>query len=256
MAIRVIGIFIALAANLVAQGFAPASVANLAYTMTPTSAVGIPLPSAQSGIFTATGVDYTTLGTGFPLIDPVLYTWTKTGADTGRLTETNGTASAIVNFTFLAPNSATFVQTLGGTSVSGTALFSPIPQPPPPLVNLSTRASLTAGQILTSGFYVAGTTPRRVLIRGVGPQLANYSVTNPMPDPVLTVFSGQTQIGTNAGWDSSATLSNIFVATGAFALPPNSKDAALVLTLSPGSYTAQVRGNTAGEVLLEVYFVD
>lgn len=49
---------------------------------------------------------------------------------------------------------------------------------------------------------------------------------------------------------------SIFSSVGAFALSRTSKDAALVMTLEPGNYTAQVRSDTAGEVLLEVYFVD
>jgi hypothetical protein len=42
---------------------------------------------------------------------------------------------------------------------------------------------------------------------------------------------------------------------GAFALPADSRDAALVLTLPPGSYTAQVSGvaNTVGVALVEIY---
>ena len=47
-------------------------------------------------------------------------------------------------------------------------------------------------------------------------------------------------------------------ATGAFAWPRGSKDAALLVTLPPGSYTVVVRGvgNTAGVALVEVYDAD
>ena len=46
-------------------------------------------------------------------------------------------------------------------------------------------------------------------------------------------------------------------ASGAFALDEGSKDAALVLTLRPGAYTAQISGGggAAGVALLEVYEV-
>jgi hypothetical protein len=46
-------------------------------------------------------------------------------------------------------------------------------------------------------------------------------------------------------------------AVGAFALPTGSKDAALVATLGPGSYTAVVSGvsNTTGTALVEMYVV-
>lgn len=121
-----------------------------------------------------------------------------------------------------------------------------------PLMNISARAVLAAGQVLTPGFVIGGTEPRRVLIRAVGPGLAALGVPGTMENPSLSVFSGQTQIAANDDWDSK--LAPIFSGVGAFTLA--SRDAALLLTLAPGSYTAQVRGDGAGDVLLEIYFVD
>jgi hypothetical protein len=138
-----------------------------------------------------------------------------------------------------------------------TVLQGPVPPPreSPPLVNISTRATLSAGQTLTSGFVVGGSVPRRVLVRAIGPTLASFGVTNALPTPTLTVFSGPTQIAVNAGWGGGAPLSTVFAAAGAFFLPQASRDAAAVLTLNPGSYTVQIGGG-AGEVLVEVYFVE
>ena len=53
----------------------------------------------------------------------------------------------------------------------------------------------------------------------------------------------------------AAALSNAFAATGAFTLPANSKDAALLVTLAPGIYSVQVSGvsNTTGVALVELY---
>jgi len=53
-------------------------------------------------------------------------------------------------------------------------------------------------------------------------------------------------------------LAAAFASTGAFALPANSHDAVLLVTLAPGSYTAQVSGiaNTAGVALAEVYAIN
>jgi hypothetical protein len=44
---------------------------------------------------------------------------------------------------------------------------------------------------------------------------------------------------------------------GAFSLPANSKDAAILVTLEPGAYTAQVSGvgSTTGTALIEIYEV-
>ena len=133
-----------------------------------------------------------------------------------------------------------------------------IPLPAPgggaaPLVNISTRATLAAGAALTPGFVVGGTAPRRVLVRAVGPGLAAFGVGAPISAPVLAIFRGTEEIARNAGW--AAELAPVFAAVGAFVLAPGSRDAALLLTLAPGAYTARIDGG-AGEVLAEVYFVD
>ena len=60
----------------------------------------------------------------------------------------------------------------------------------------------------------------------------------------------------NNDWGGGAALIATFASVGAFQLPVSSLDAALVLTLSPGSYTAQIRGTGPGEVIAEVYFID
>jgi hypothetical protein len=95
-----------------------------------------------------------------------------------------------------------------------------------------------------------------VLIRGIGPTLAEYSVSGSLADPQLTVFdSNQNVEGFNDGWGGSAALQAAFSEVSAFPLPVTSKDSAIVVTLSPGAYTAQVSGagGTTGIVLLEVY---
>src|SRR5690606_29992288 len=108
------------------------------------------------------------------------------------------------------------------------------------------------GGMLTTGFVVGGTEPRRALIRAIGPTLAQW-VINPMANPRVAVFSGQTQVAANDDWSD---LAAIFSAVGAFALPEGSKDAAVLVSLPPGSYTAQVTGDGPGEVIVEVYLVD
>ena len=85
-------------------------------------------------------------------------------------------------------------------------------------------------------------------------------MSGPLANPDLKVFdaSGRVVAG-NHGWQTVGNTSAIFGAVGAFALRPFSSDAALVLTLDPGNYTAAVRGYEAGdsgEVLIEVYHID
>jgi len=131
--------------------------------------------------------------------------------------------------------------------------------PPAPLMNLSTRVTLGAGAVLNPGFVVGGGTPRRVLVRAIGPGLAAFGVAGVMANPTVTVFSGALQFGANDDWGGDAQLNAVFAAVGAFGLPATSKDAAVLLTLPPGAYTAIVRGATpteGGEVLFELYFVE
>lgn len=134
----------------------------------------------------------------------------------------------------------------------------------PRLVNLSTRALVGTGEnVAVAGFVVEGG-PKRVLIRGVGPTLANFGLppANLLADPRLhLVASGGSTISSNEDWGAvsgdAATLAQVMKDCGAFELPAGSKDAALLVTLSPGAYTVQLTGTGAstGVALLEIYEV-
>ena len=129
----------------------------------------------------------------------------------------------------------------------------------PRLVNLSARTQVgTGANLLIAGFALGGTTSKTVLIRAVGPGLAPFGVAGQLTDPKLELFSGATLIATNDNWEGDPTLAAAMAGAGAFALPANSRDAALLLTLAPGSYTAQVSGiaNTTGVALVEVYAIN
>jgi hypothetical protein len=96
----------------------------------------------------------------------------------------------------------------------------------------------------------------QVLIRAVGPTLSNQGVTAALANPQLNVYRGDTLVKYNDDWSGTAELTAAFKQTGAFALrDPNSKDAALIATLAPGTYTAIVSGvnGSAGIALAEVY---
>jgi hypothetical protein len=123
------------------------------------------------------------------------------------------------------------------------------------LVNVSVLKNLGTG--LTVGFVIDGTGAKRVLIRAVGPTLAGapFNVAGVVSDPQLTLFSGQTIIGSNDNWGGTPELTAAFAQVGAFALPATSRDAALVATLQPGNYTVQARGvgTATGTAIVEVY---
>ncbi len=132
------------------------------------------------------------------------------------------------------------------------------------LINMSTRSFVgTGSDILIGGFVVAGTQPSQLLIRGVGPALAQFGVSGALPQPVLSVYdSAGNLIAANVGWsdgssEDAVAVANAETASGAFPLTAGSADSAVFVTLSPGQYTVQVTGvnGTTGIALVEVYEV-
>jgi sugar lactone lactonase YvrE len=126
------------------------------------------------------------------------------------------------------------------------------------LASLSVRnLAGTGDNALIAGFAITGNVSRTVLIRGIGPTLTRYGVTGVLANPQLQVFQGDTLLAQNDDWGGDTSLASVSAQVGAFALDATSKDAALLLTLPPGAYTAQVsvEGNTTGIALVEVYEV-
>jgi TonB family protein len=125
--------------------------------------------------------------------------------------------------------------------------------------NLSARCLAgTGGNVLTVGFAISGDTALTVLIRAVGPSLAAFGVNGTLANPQLRLFSGRgSVIGSNDDWLAAAGWSAAFSAVGAFPLATNTRDATLLVSLAPGSYTAQTSGadNASGVALIEVYAV-
>jgi len=181
------------------------------------------------------------------------YTWQKTGAATGALVLDNGQSRSEIVVTFSRPNRGTYRT----GQVTNTISFLPYThRTNVPLRNVSTRVLLLSNQPAIVGFVVAGATPKRVLIRAIGPSLSQFGISDAAATPVLTLFKGTTQTASNVSWGGAPSLAAVFAKVGAFALPDASRDAAILMMLEPGNYTAQVRSEGGGEVLLEVYFVD
>jgi hypothetical protein len=123
------------------------------------------------------------------------------------------------------------------------------------LVNVSARNRVGPGDdILIAGFNISGTGAKPLLIRAVGPKLGDFGVGGLLSDPKLEIYDAAgVKVIENDNWNSG--LAALFSSVGAFALDTGSRDAALVATLPPGSYTAQVRGadGGTGEALIEIY---
>ena len=117
----------------------------------------------------------------------------------------------------------------------------------------------TGASVLIAGFVVSGTESKRVVITGKGPALSG-SVSGYLADPQLQVHrieSGNaTLVAENDNWGGTSELTEAFAEVG-LAVPgdADSKDAALVLTLEPGVYTATLVGvgETTGVGLIEIY---
>lgn len=129
----------------------------------------------------------------------------------------------------------------------------------PHLINISARVQVGIGDnILIVGFVIGGSTSSTVLIRASGPALAGFGVASPLADPLLGLFSGSTRLGSNFGWGGDPEIASTAKTVGAFAWTNvASEDSALLVTLPPGAYTAQVSGaiDDTGIALIEVYEV-
>jgi beta-glucanase (GH16 family) len=130
------------------------------------------------------------------------------------------------------------------------------------LLNISSRGFVgTGASALIAGFVVGGASPKTVLIRASGPALAAspFNVAGTLPDPELVVYSGSTILASNEGWGGNSVIASAAAEVSAFAwTDASSNDAALLMTLVPGAYTAIVSGASGdtGVSLLEVYDVE
>jgi hypothetical protein len=180
----------------------------------------------------------------------------------GSNTGATGTTSGATN-TASGTTSNTITSSSGNTSTNGTPTTSSSTNAVA-IMDLSNASVLyTAGpgsNALTMGFVVPGSTPQQVLVRAGGPALAAFGITNFLPHPQLSVFSATTLLASNAGWSTGGNTAELSAAFAKVYAPPyaaGSADSAVLLTLNPGDYTAQVTG-TAGEVgttLCEIFVV-
>jgi hypothetical protein len=149
---------------------------------------------------------------------------------------------------------------------------------PERLANISTRSRvLTGDNVMIGGFIIDGSTPKRVLVRSRGPSMARapFFVPGTLTNPVVRIFSGPTVIAQNDNWQDSPNCPD-FVCEGAVEimnsgfdpctpnpgqnLPPQgcTLEAAILITLPPGAYTAIVTGadSSTGVALVEVFEAD
>jgi hypothetical protein len=171
-----------------------------------------------------------------------------------QLTNSN---TATTNASFSAPGSYSFTVSVSDNihAVAYDAVVIKV-MPRVRMANISTRAAVgTARNVAIAGFIINGDSPKRVMLRALGPSLAPFGVSGALNDPMLDLRDGAgNQIATNDNWKD--TQEQAIVDTGL--APGNDSESAIVATLPPGSYTAIVNGNggTTGIGLVEVYELD
>lgn len=180
-----------------------------------------------------------------------------------------GSADAALLAEDLAPGAYT-VQLSGVDGVTGVALaeiydLGSSVDGPTELVNISNRGYIGSGsEVQIPGFVIGGTRGRVVLVRAVGPTLGDFGVPDTIEDPRLELYDqsrvGEPPLYMNDNWGdaiNAVALEATAARVGAFPLGAGSKDASILTSLPPGSYTAVARGvdATTGVALVEVYLV-
>jgi hypothetical protein len=124
------------------------------------------------------------------------------------------------------------------------------------LLNISTRLRIMTGDnALIGGFIITGTEAKRVIVRGLGPSLNNSGVPGALEDPTLELFDAAgASLASNNDWKDTQQSS---IESSELA-PTDDREAAIIVTLNPGAYTAIERGrnDTTGVGIVEVYDLD
>ena len=135
------------------------------------------------------------------------------------------------------------------------------------LGNISTRSFVQTGDnVMIGGFIVQGTQSKRVIVRGIGPELGAppYNIPDALANPTLELHNGTGHlIASNDNWRTTITGGIITsdqvqqIRSSGYA-PGDARESAIIADLPPGNYTAIVRGvnNTTGVGLVEVYDLD
>jgi hypothetical protein len=222
-------------------------------------------------VLRALGPSLSGFGLSNVLTDPVLSVYDSSGNLVGTndnwqsdvnhaVVEANGLAPAnpleAAQVRTLAPGAYTVIVT-GKDATPGIGLvevYDVLPQTTTKFVNMSTRGSVGTGDnVLISGFIIGDVNSATVVVRAIGPSLADHGVSGVLSDPTLTIYdSSGSAIASNDNWEVDP---NAILLGKNGLTPPNAFESALVLHLPAGAYTAVVRGANGGTgvALAEVY---
>jgi len=129
---------------------------------------------------------------------------------------------------------------------------------PSALANISTRLRVDTGDnALIGGFIISGNAAKNIALRGIGPSLTGYGISDALADPTLELRDGSGGLlFQNDNWQDNAAQASQLTALGLAPQHPN--ESGIVATLQPGGYTAILAGknNGTGTGVVEVYDTD
>ena len=229
---------------------------------------------AKRVIIRGIGPSMTNAGVSGVVSDPILRLFGPTGAPLGVNDNWQDTQRTEIEATGLAPQDlhesaivatlqpAAYTASVAGTNGDGVGLIEVYDldsATAAKLANISTRGSVqTADNVMIGGFALGGSSinPAKVVVRAIGPSLAQTGINNALSNPTLQLFDNNGQsVASNDNWADNPTqaaeLQTLNLA------PTNPGESAIVATLSPGLYTAVVagQGGGVGIGLIEVYAI-
>jgi hypothetical protein len=126
------------------------------------------------------------------------------------------------------------------------------------LANIATRGFVQTGNnVMIAGFMLGvNNGNRNIAVRGRGPSLTQFGLTNVLADPTLEVHNGNGSIMvSNDDWMSDPVSAAQLTANGLALTDP--KESGIFITLPQGSYTAVLAGAGGGTGIgvVEIYSV-
>ena len=138
----------------------------------------------------------------------------------------------------------------------GTITLTNVPasaSPPAQALNISTRLGVgTDDNVAIGGFIIKGNSAKSVLIRGLGPSLANLGLTGVLLDPVLELRGANGAVlFQNDSWKDDQRVQ----IEGTIFQPTDDREPVIIASLPPAAYTAILAGKnqTAGIGIIEIY---
>jgi hypothetical protein len=123
---------------------------------------------------------------------------------------------------------------------------------------MSTRGFvLTDDSVMIGGFVLGGgANNTAVVVRGIGPSLAQFGLTPILEDPGIELYDGNgTILISNDDWQDNPAQAVQLVSLGL--APQDAKESAVLMSLPPGAFTAILGGANGGTGigLVELYNV-